>query len=224
VRFAVAGAAARAVSRHVGVVVLGACTATAAAASPASGADGGPANGRPPAAVAAPGIPATAWRADASRGTLTFRATQAGAAFEGRFARFVAQLAFAPGDRPSGRFDVAIDTGSVDTAERERDELLRSPEFFDATRLPEARYVATAFARLDGATYEARGQLTLRGVTRDVPLRFTWSGPAGAPVLAGTAMLRRLEFGVGQGEWRDTAWVGDEVRIAFDLRPAAATP
>lgn len=210
VRSAVAGAAARGAARVGCATLLGACLATTAAAAPP----------REGAAKAAP----PAWRADATRGTLTFRATQAGAEFEGRFTRFVARLEFAPGDRPAGRFEVAIATGSVDTAERERDELLRSAEFFDAARLPEARYVATAFVRVGGDTYEARGRLTLRDVTRDVPLRFTWSGPADAPVLAGGAALRRLEFGVGQGEWRDTAWVGDEVRIAFALRPAAATP
>ena len=142
--------------------------------------------------------------------------------FEGRFTRFVAQLQFVPGDRPTGRFDVAIATASVDSAERERDDLLRSPEFFDSTRVPEARYLATSFARIDDGTYEARGRLTLRGVARDVPLRFTWSGAPAAPQLTGSAVLRRLDFGVGQGEWRDTAWVGDEVRIAFALRPVPA--
>jgi polyisoprenoid-binding protein YceI len=181
-----------------------------------------PARSSGPGTVSAPPAAAGAWIADAAHGTLTFRATQAGAVFEGRFTRFVARLQFVPGDRPAGRFDVTISTSSVDTAERERDDLLRSPEFFDAARVPEARYLATAFARVGGDAYEARGRLTLRGVTRDVPLRFRWSGPASGPVLDGTATVRRLDFGVGQGEWRDTAWVGNDVQIAFALRTVPA--
>lgn len=248
-RSAVASGPARAAARQRRAVVRGAWLSTATIASAAvasaavTSATIASAAPRPPVApvgvplavlapAAAPAAasrqpapaPAAAWRADASRGALTFRATQAGAEFEGRFTRFVAQLEFTPGDRPAGRFDVAIATGSVDTAERERDDLLRSAEFFDAARVPEARYLATAFARVEGDTYEARGRLTLRGVTRTVPLRFTWSGTAAAPALTGAATLRRLEFGVGQGEWRDTSWVGDEVRIAFALRPVAAAP
>jgi polyisoprenoid-binding protein YceI len=175
-------------------------------------------------ATASPAAPSSAaWSADPSRGSLTFRATQAGAEFEGRFTRFVARLEFLPGERPAGRFDVAIATASVSTADAERDDLLRSADFFDAARVPEARYLATTFVRVGADAYEARGRLTLRGVTREVPLRFTWTGTAAAPRLAGAAMLRRLEFGVGQGEWRDTAWVGDDVRIAFELRPVAAS-
>jgi polyisoprenoid-binding protein YceI len=186
----------------------------------AAGEPAAPARAAPAPSAAAPG----AWSADASNGTLTFRAMQAGAEFEGRFTRFAARLEFVPGDRPTGRFDVTISTASVDTAERERDDLLRAAEFFDAARVPEARYLATAFVRVGPDAYEARGRLTLRGVTRDVPLRFTWSGTASRPLLDGSAVVRRLEFGVGQGDWRDTAWIGGDVRIAFALRPVPATP
>lgn len=195
-----------------GVAVVAACTAATAV----------PAGSSVPGTVSAPPAAAGAWVADASNGTLTFRATQAGAEFEGRFTRFVARLQFVPGDRPAGRFDVTISTASVDTAERERDDLLRSTEFFDAARAPEARYLATAFARVGADAYEARGRLTLRGITRDVPLRFRWSGTTAGPILDGTATVRRLDFGIGQGEWRDTAWVGNDVRIAFALRPVPA--
>lgn len=211
-----AGAKSIARAARVGMATAWLCTAGLAAAGEAAAPAG--AAGAP--SAAAP----SAWTADASNGTLTFRAMQAGAEFEGRFTRFAARLEFVPGERPTGRFDVTISTASVDTGERERDDLLRSAEFFDAARVPEARYVATTFVRVSPGAYEARGRLTLRGVTRDVPLRFTWSGSTARPLLDGSAVVRRLEFGVGQGDWRDTAWVGGDVRIAFALRPVAATP
>ncbi len=42
--------------------------------------------------------------------------------------------------------------------------------------------------------------------------------------MKGTAELRRLDFGLGQGDWVSTEWVGDEVEVRFELtlRPAAA--
>lgn len=72
---------------------------------------------------------------------------------------------------------------------------------------------------MSGDTYLARGTLTLRGVTRPVPVRFRFQrSPEGGARLDGSTRLRRLDFGVGQGEWTSTEWVGDEVEVQFELR------
>jgi len=61
------------------------------------------------------------------------------------------------------------------------------------------------------------GALTLRGVTKDVPIDFQFTqSPAGA-TLSGSAKLKRLDFGVGQGDWKSTEWVEDAVKIRFSL-------
>jgi polyisoprenoid-binding protein YceI len=67
--------------------------------------------------------------------------------------------------------------------------------------------------------YRALGRLTLRDVTRDVtvPFDFHASADGHAAKLKGGASIRRLDFGIGQGEWRDTEMLGDEVKIRFDL-------
>jgi len=71
--------------------------------------------------------------------------------------------------------------------------------------------------------FEARGRLTIRDVTRDVLLPFTFTPAADGQhaTLAGGTTIRRLDFGVGQGEWTDTTWVGNEVKIRFELRLAS---
>ena len=72
---------------------------------------------------------------------------------------------------------------------------------------------------MSGNVYLARGTLTLRGVTRPVSVRFRFErSPEGGARLDGSARLRRLDFGVGQGEWTSTEWVGDEVEVSFELR------
>ena len=65
--------------------------------------------------------------------------------------------------------------------------------------------------------YSAQGALTLRGVTKDVPIDFQFTPSAGAAKLVGTASLKRLDFGVGQGDWKSTEWVADAVKISFSL-------
>ena len=160
-------------------------------------------------------LPCTAGPADAG-GSLTFEATQAGARFTGRFDRFSADIAFDPADPAACRFVVRIDTASADTRESQRDEVLKGPDFFWVERFPVATFTGSGCRAADGS-YALDGELTLRGVKRQVPLRFSYTPGRGAAAMEGTARLSRLAFGVGQGEWQDTAWVGDEVTVRFDL-------
>lgn len=171
-----------------------------------------------------PAAAATRWTTDADASHLTFSATQAGARFSGRFARFDAHIVFDGQDTAGSRLEVRIATASADTHDGQRDSLLHGPQFFWSDAHPQAVFLADRFAATD-AGWTAAGSLTLRGVTRPVLLRFTFSPlPGGDARLAGSATIRRLDFGVGQGEWSDTKWVGDPVEVAFDLllRPAAA--
>ena len=114
------------------------------------------------------------------------------------------------------RFDVRIDLASAGTGHDERDEVLAGDEFLDAGAVAEARYVATRFRALGGDRFVADGELTLRGVTRPVALAFTWRAGA-QPVLDGEATVPRLAFGIGTGDWADTALLPDAVKVRTHL-------
>lgn len=169
------------------------------------------------AAVISLAVAATRWNMQPRQSTLSFLATQAGASFEGTFDRFTADIAFDPADLAGSRFDVRIDLNAVNTRDRERDDLLKGPDLFAVERWPTSRYVAERFRARGGERYSASGKLTLRDVTREVPLEFTFEKTEGGAWLKGSARLNRLDFGVGQGEWRDTATVANEVEIRFAL-------
>lgn len=166
---------------------------------------------------------AGAWHGDGGTGKLEFTAVQAGARFAGSFAEFAVDLDFDPAAPANGRLHVSIATASADTQDDDRDGILRSRDFFWSARHPEAVYRAAGFER-DDQGWRALGELTLRGVTRPVEVHFTIGAGEALLAMKGRAALRRLEFGVGQGDWASTEWIGDEVGIAFDLglRPAAA--
>lgn len=169
--------------------------------------------------TAAPARAATAWVMDAAHSRLVFTATQSGGDFDGRFQRFSADIAFDATDLAGSRFQVAIETATADTGDANRDSTLAGADFFASDRWPTATYESRQFTASAGGQFVARGKLTLRGVTRDVPLSFTFRPTADGrrAVLAGGATLRRLDFGVGQGQWEDTEWVGNDVRIRFEL-------
>ncbi len=163
---------------------------------------------------------ATSWAIDPAGSRLDFTATQAGGEFDGTFQRFRAEIAFDPADLAGSRFQVEIETGSAATGDKDRDQTLAGNDFFAATRWPTARFEADRFVALGGDRYEARGRLTIRDVTREVRLPFRFQPAAGdtAAGMIGGTTIRRLDFGVGRGEWGDTSLVGDEVRIHFELR------
>jgi polyisoprenoid-binding protein YceI len=154
--------------------------------------------------------------------TLVFSASFQGERFEGQFERFTPQIRFDPARLQDSRFDVAIDLGSADTDNPDRDEVLLGAEFFAIASQPQARYVATTFRHLGDDRYAADGTLTLRGISQPVELRFTWT-PGATPVLTGQATLKRLAFEVGTGDWSDTALMPDEVAVntRLQLAPAA---
>jgi len=178
------------------------------------------------AVAAGPAWSATAWTTDAATSTLRFVATQAGGEFEGEFKRFTPAITFAPEDLAHSRFTVAIDTSSAETGQTERDNTLKGKDFFAATQYPAARFETLSFRATSAGSFEATGKLTLRNVTREVRLPFSFKpAPDGrSAVLTGGTTVQRLDYGVGQGEWSDTQWVGNDVRIRFELHLKMAAP
>jgi polyisoprenoid-binding protein YceI len=168
-------------------------------------------------------LAAAQWSLQPRESKLTFIGEQAGAQFEGNFDKFTADISFDPKDLPGSRFDVKIDTASVNTQDGERDSTIKSADLFDVKRFPTAHYVADQFTDKGGNKYSATGKLTLRNVTRDVPIDFTFENKDGGAWLKGTAKIKRLDFGVGQGEWKDTSAVGNDVQVRFALRLKGAS-
>ncbi len=153
--------------------------------------------------------------------TLGFTAAYQGENFDGRFGKFLAQIRFDPAKLNDSRFDVRIVLTSADTQNSERDEALGSADFFNTKKSPEARYVASKFRALGGNRYAADGVLTLRDISKPVSLNFTWT-PGAKPVLVGQALVKRLDFSVGTGEWADTDLLPNEVTVKTRLVLSAA--
>lgn len=167
---------------------------------------------------------ATQWVLQPKQSELGFTAKQAGAAFQGKFEDYTADIRFDPNDLATSRFEVKVDLASVDTGDAERDDILKGEDLFAVKKWPTATYVAEGFQHQGGTKFAARGKLTLRGVTRDVPIQFTFESNSTGAWLKGSATIKRLDFGVGQGEWKDTGAEGiaNEVQVQYALRLATS--
>jgi polyisoprenoid-binding protein YceI len=159
---------------------------------------------------------------DPTRSSLGFAFVQAGAESRGSFTRFNTELRYEDKSLATSGLAVTVQIGSIDTKDKERDDALKGADLFDVARFPTATFVANSLARRSDGRLEAVGKLTLRGVTRDLrlPLSLQVAQENGKRVadLKGETTLKRLQFGIGQGDWKSTEWVGDDVKVSYAVR------
>jgi polyisoprenoid-binding protein YceI len=177
------------------------------------------------AAAAAPAA-APHYTLDQAKSSLEFAFTQAGALNKGHFGRFPVTMDFSADNLAASRLEVGVDVTSLDTGDKDRDDTLRGADLFSVSKFPQAHFSAAQIAKT-ATGFEASGKLTIRGVTRDtrVPFTFRSASEAGAAVgyMSGKVTIRRLDFGVGQGDWKATDQVGNDVTVSFALRLISAT-
>lgn len=167
-------------------------------------------------------IGAAPYLADAGQSRVEFSFTQAGARNTGRFERFTVDYEPPGAGADGGALQVVIDVNSLDTRDGDRDSMLRSGYFFDVDFFPEARFESSSVRAIQDGVYEAEGTLTIREVSRPQKISFVAepdeaAGPGGMH-LHGSVTIQRLAFGIGEGEWRATTWIRNDVTINYSVR------
>lgn len=127
------------------------------------------------------------------------------------------------GDLKTSGITIYLNAKSINTQNAMRDEHLRKPDFFAADSLPQIKFVSTSIEKTEGKyAYTAVGQLTLRGVTKDVRVPFNYAGKAASPnpqmpgdvyVFEGEFEINRVDFKVGESN----PVVGDNVKVNFSV-------
>ncbi len=146
-----------------------------------------------------------------------FSVEQSGAKVAGQFEDFSSTIQFHPDQLDSSTIRVVIETASVNSEDKTRDDTIRSSAFLDSATHPQAIFTADQFEQTGPGQFRARGTLTLRGTSRPLDLEFMASVQDGLLTAQGSANLERLNYGVGLGEWASTAVVSNRVDINFDI-------
>ena len=166
-----------------------------------------------------------AWRIDNSHSQVQFTVRHMMISnVRGRFTAFTGTVDFNEAEPKKSTVEVNIEAGSIDTRDANRDNHLRSPDFFDAERFPYLTFRSTKIEKVDEQTGRITGDLTIRGITHPVTLEVEYAGQSkmwgstSAGFSASTKISRR-EWGLTWNQNLESGGilVGDQIKIDIEL-------
>jgi polyisoprenoid-binding protein YceI len=168
-------------------------------------------------ALALPGLASAADYAVQPAGSkLAFSGSFQGQSFDGTFGQWTAAISYDAAKLATSKFDVEVDLASAKTGDKDRDGALPGSDFFNVAKFPKAHFVTTGF-RQNGAQVIADGNLTLRGLTKPVSLTVVFKPQGTGATMDVTGSVKRLDFGVGTGDYADTSVIANEVKVNAHL-------
>jgi polyisoprenoid-binding protein YceI len=154
---------------------------------------------------------------DVSKSSVTATSKQMNVPVEGKFGKFTAQIVFDPAKPAAGTAQLSIDTGSYDLGDESYNDQVRGKEWFDAKTYPAATFVSSAIAPAGGNQFNVTGKLTIKGKSQTVTVPVTVAQQGATQTFDGSLPIKRLQFDIGTGEWKDTSVVADDVVIKFHI-------
>jgi polyisoprenoid-binding protein YceI len=176
-------------------------------------------------------VPAGTWKVDPAHSSVGFKIRHLMIAnVRGHFSEFEGTVEAAEDDPVNSRAWGSVKVASISTGDPQRDEHLRSPDFFDAERYPEITFESSRVRHVAGGTYEVAGDLTIKGVTREVEFDATVEGTAIDPWgvervgISVRGTINRTDFGL---TWQQKLasgglLVGEDVQILVDVSAVRA--
>ncbi len=155
---------------------------------------------------------------------IAFTSRQMGVPVDGRFKSYTAQLAFDPKQPAAAKIAFTIDLASVSLGAAETESEIAKADWFDTKRFPQASFQSTAVKATGAGRYEVAGTLKIKGASQSVLVPVTLAQTGATTTATGTFAIRRLDFRIGDGDWKDTSMVADEVQVRFRLALTGVAP
>lgn len=168
--------------------------------------------------------PVGTWKVDVAHSSVGFEVKHMMiATVRGRFDDFEGSLSL--DDAGQARVQGVIRTASINTNESQRDEHLRSPDFFDAVTYPEIRFSSDRIEHVRGDHYRIQGSITIKDVTREIQLDAEAAGVGTDPwgnqraAVRAVGELDRTDFELRWNQALETGGilVGDKVKLVVDV-------
>jgi len=158
---------------------------------------------------------AAALKVDTGKSSLSAVFKQMNVPVEGKFKKFSAQVDYDAAKPETSKTAVDIDIASFDLGDPEFNKEVLKKEWFNAAQFPKASFVSTGIKPAAGGKLDVAGKLTIKGKTADVSFPMTVKKDGSSQIFEGNLPIKRLAFNIGEGDWKDTSMVADEVTIRF---------
>ncbi len=164
----------------------------------------------------------TTWKSDKAHSKLAFTVTHLGISdVAGLIKNFEATVSTSKENFSDGVFTLTADVNSIDTEVEQRDNHLKSPDFFDAAKFKTMNFQSTSIKPRGKNKYRLTGNLTMHGVTKPVTMELWYRGnvinqmsKANTAGFQLTGMIKRSDFGIGPKF--PAPMISDEVWIKAD--------
>lgn len=150
----------------------------------------------------------------------------------GRFSSFEGQIELGPeGDLVNGQISAQIETASINTSQAQRDEHLRSGDFFNSEAFPHMTFQSTTIERVSEDKLIVRGDLTIRDVTKEIALDVIETGTGIDPWgnlrfgLTASGKIDRIAFGLTWNQALEAGGVlvGNDVNLVLEVQAVSQT-
>lgn len=151
---------------------------------------------------------------DAAKSSIEFRFSQLGVPMKGRFTRFDAKVFFDAKKPELTKAQFGVDINSVDLGDKAYNDETKTPVWLNARLFPRATFTTEKVTALGANKFEAVGKLAIKGVVQPIKAQFLFVDGT-SPVVEGSFPMKRLDWKIGDDEWKDTSVVANEVTVRF---------
>ncbi|MGE7183742.1 YceI family protein [Peribacillus sp. NPDC006672] len=171
----------------------------------------------------------TKWTVDPTHSSIEFSVKHMMIAkVKGRFNKFEAIISANPSDLTTADINFTVDVASIDTRNADRDNHLRSADFFDVEKNPTLSFKSTKIAKTDDDEYDVTGNVTLNGITQEETFAITFEGQGKDPWgnekagFSGKGKIKRSDYGLTYNAALETGGVliGDQINLTIEIELA----
>lgn len=148
---------------------------------------------------------------------IAFTSKQMGVPVDGKFRKFDAQVAFDPKKPEAAKIGFTIDLASVTLGAAETEAEVAKPDWFNTKAFPQASFQSTSVKATGPGKFDVAGKLAIKGASHDVVVPVTLAQAGANTTATGSFVIKRLDFKIGDGDWKDTSMVANDVVVKFKL-------
>ncbi len=152
---------------------------------------------------------------DSGKSSVTVTFKQEGVEVPANFRNISGTIDLDPASPESGKAQVAVALASFDLGEPEYNKEVQKKTWFNSAQFPQATFVSTGIRSAGSGKLTVQGRLAIKGKSVDVSVPVAFRQEGKSQIFEGQVPIKRSSFNIGEGEWKDTDILADEVVIKF---------